>query len=312
MRPSPPPLAGGGRGEGAPTTPGTTPAERALQSAAAATTLEDLRAAIAAFDGCALRDTASNLMFAEGDPSATLLLIGDPPGADEDRSGTAFAGPAGDYLDRMLAAISLERGQLLHDPADPVAPARRPAAQPGGDRRRACPSCTASSRSAAPRRLLLMGLLAARALLPQAASRRRPRGEWMDAAIPGTLAGAAGAAHLQRGRTDARPQQPARRLGRSAPAAPHAGCRRRGCLDCAHQEGRAMPLDESRPFIAVNIAVLTVSDTRTLADDRSGDALAERIAKAGHRVAARAIEKDDAGAIERHLRAWIADPRSTW
>jgi len=66
-------------------------------------------------------------------------------------------------------------------------------------------------------------------------------------------------------------------------------------------------LDESRPFIAVNIAVLTVSDTRTLANDTSGDALAERIAKAGHRVAARAIEKDDADAIEKQLQGWIAD-----
>ena len=66
-------------------------------------------------------------------------------------------------------------------------------------------------------------------------------------------------------------------------------------------------IDETRPFIAVNIAVLTVSDTRTLANDTSGDALAERIAKAGHRVAGRGIEKDDAGAIERHLRGWIAD-----
>jgi molybdenum cofactor biosynthesis protein B len=69
-----------------------------------------------------------------------------------------------------------------------------------------------------------------------------------------------------------------------------------------------MALDESRSFIAVNIAVLTVSDTRTLANDTSGTTLAERITKAGHRVAARTIEKDDAGAIERHLRAWIADP----
>lgn len=66
-------------------------------------------------------------------------------------------------------------------------------------------------------------------------------------------------------------------------------------------------LDESRPFIAINIAVLTVSDTRTAANDTSGDALAERIAKAGHHVAARAIEKDDAGAIEARLRGWIAD-----
>ena len=150
---SPPPLAGGGWGEGAPTRPTTsrpTPAERAVQSAAAAATLEDLRAAIAAFDGCALRDTASNLIFAEGDPSATLLLIGDPPGADEDRSGTAFAGPAGDYLDRMLAAINLERGPAPDDPADPVAPARRPAAQPGGDHR--MPAVPASPHRRSPRR----------------------------------------------------------------------------------------------------------------------------------------------------------------
>ncbi len=67
-------------------------------------------------------------------------------------------------------------------------------------------------------------------------------------------------------------------------------------------------IDETRPFIAVNIAVLTVSDTRTLANDTSGDALAARITKAGHRVAARAREKDDAAAIEQHLRRWIADP----
>lgn len=67
-------------------------------------------------------------------------------------------------------------------------------------------------------------------------------------------------------------------------------------------------IDESRPFIPVNIAVLTVSDTRTAANDTSGGTLAERIAKAGHRVAARAIEQDDAGAIERRLREWIADP----
>lgn len=67
-------------------------------------------------------------------------------------------------------------------------------------------------------------------------------------------------------------------------------------------------IDESRPFIPVNIAVLTVSDTRTAANDTSGDTLAERIATSGHRVAARAIEKDDAGAIEQRLRDWIADP----
>lgn len=68
-------------------------------------------------------------------------------------------------------------------------------------------------------------------------------------------------------------------------------------------------LDESRPFLAVNIAVLTVSDTRGLADDRSGDALAERIRAAGHIVAERKIVKDEQETIAAQLRAWIADPR---
>ncbi|ALJ37725.1 molybdenum cofactor biosynthesis protein B [Azospirillum brasilense] len=67
-------------------------------------------------------------------------------------------------------------------------------------------------------------------------------------------------------------------------------------------------IDESRPFLPVNIAVMTVSDTRTLADDRSGDALVERLAGAGHRLGARAIVKDDVAAIRAQVQAWIADP----
>jgi molybdenum cofactor biosynthesis protein B len=66
-------------------------------------------------------------------------------------------------------------------------------------------------------------------------------------------------------------------------------------------------IDETRPFIPVSIAVLTVSDTRTAADDTSGDALVERIVKAGHRLAARAIEKDDAATVETVLQRWIDD-----
>lgn len=69
-----------------------------------------------------------------------------------------------------------------------------------------------------------------------------------------------------------------------------------------------MPIDESLTFLPVNVAVLTVSDTRDLASDRSGQTLAERVTGAGHRLAAREIVKDDAGAIEAILRRWIADP----
>ena len=67
-------------------------------------------------------------------------------------------------------------------------------------------------------------------------------------------------------------------------------------------------IDDSRPFIPVNIAVLTVSDTRTLANDTSGNTLIERILKAGHHVAIRAIEKDETSAIEALLRRWVNDP----
>jgi molybdenum cofactor biosynthesis protein B len=67
-------------------------------------------------------------------------------------------------------------------------------------------------------------------------------------------------------------------------------------------------IDESIAFAAVNIAVMTVSDTRTFADDKSGDTLAARIEEAGHVLAARAIVKDDQAEIAAQLRSWIADP----
>jgi molybdenum cofactor biosynthesis protein B len=67
-------------------------------------------------------------------------------------------------------------------------------------------------------------------------------------------------------------------------------------------------MDSTLPFLPVNIAVLTVSDTRSLAEDRSGDTLVARIEAAGHRVGARLLRRDDVDLIEATLRAWIADP----
>ncbi|WP_422375114.1 molybdenum cofactor biosynthesis protein B [Roseibium sp.] len=66
-------------------------------------------------------------------------------------------------------------------------------------------------------------------------------------------------------------------------------------------------LDDSRPFIPLNIAVLTVSDTRKLEDDRSGNTLTDRLEKAGHTLADRKIATDDVPAIQEIARAWIAD-----
>lgn len=70
-----------------------------------------------------------------------------------------------------------------------------------------------------------------------------------------------------------------------------------------------MAIDESKTFIPVNIAVLTVSDTRTLADDKSGQTLVDRLTAAGHTLAARAIVTDDVAKIVAQLREWIADPK---
>ncbi len=69
-----------------------------------------------------------------------------------------------------------------------------------------------------------------------------------------------------------------------------------------------MAIDPERSFRPVNIALLTVSDTRTPADDTSGDILAERIVAAGHKLTARAIERDDSGLLLNRLNAWIDDP----
>ena len=81
----------------------------ARELAAAAQTLEELKDAIAKFEGLSLKATATNLVFADGNPEARLMLIGEAPGAEEDRRGLPFVGASGQLLDRMLAAIGYDR-----------------------------------------------------------------------------------------------------------------------------------------------------------------------------------------------------------
>ncbi|MEZ2332692.1 uracil-DNA glycosylase family protein [Mesorhizobium sp. RCC_202] len=81
----------------------------ARQLAASASTLEELRQHMASFDGCNLKFTAKNLVFADGNPNAALMLVGEAPGRDEDLEGLPFVGRSGRLLDRMLAAIGLDR-----------------------------------------------------------------------------------------------------------------------------------------------------------------------------------------------------------
>ena len=81
----------------------------AREIAARADTLEELRAALEAFEGCSLKRGAQRTVFADGNPLAKLMLVGEAPGADEDRQGLPFVGRAGQLLDRMLASINHDR-----------------------------------------------------------------------------------------------------------------------------------------------------------------------------------------------------------
>ncbi|MGB5092092.1 MAG: uracil-DNA glycosylase [Parvibaculum sp.] len=115
-----PPLAATGFGEApAARAPTTIPladsqmVESARDIAAACQTLEALREALERFEGCSLKHTAKNLVFADGNPQARLMLIGEAPGRDEDLEGRPFVGPSGQLLDKMLAAIGLDR-QLVY------------------------------------------------------------------------------------------------------------------------------------------------------------------------------------------------------
>ncbi len=84
----------------------------ARQMAAGARNLAELKAALEAFDGCPLKATAMNLVLADGNPGARIMLVGEGPGAEEDRKGLPFVGASGQLLDRMLACVGLDREQV--------------------------------------------------------------------------------------------------------------------------------------------------------------------------------------------------------
>ena len=84
---------------------------QAMALAGAATSLEELKAALESFDGCALKKNATTTVFADGTPAGRILLIGEAPGREEDRAGKPFVGKAGQLLNKMLAAIGMDRAQ---------------------------------------------------------------------------------------------------------------------------------------------------------------------------------------------------------
>lgn len=162
-------------------------ARRAQQLADGARSLAELRAALAGFDGCPLAATATNLVFADGNPQAGLMLVGEGPGAEEDRAGKPFVGPSGQLLDRMLASIGLDRTQLL---ITNVIPWRPPGNRSPTDSEvlTCLPFLLRHIALVQPRRLVLLGALAARTLTGSSAGITRLRGRWVEAHIPGLAA----------------------------------------------------------------------------------------------------------------------------
>jgi uracil-DNA glycosylase family 4 len=163
---------------------GATVAAGAAALANAAATLDELARAVAAFDGCALRRTATNTVFGDGNPAARLMLIGEAPGGEEDRIGKPFVGRSGQLLDRMLAAIGVDRNSayitnVLYW-------------RPPGNRKPTPAEITAClpfvQRHIAlvrPAVLVLCGGTAASTLLATTEGITKLRGRWLDLAVGG-------------------------------------------------------------------------------------------------------------------------------
>jgi uracil-DNA glycosylase len=159
-------------------------AQSARRLAAGAESVEALGVMVAGFDGCGLKRTATNTVFADGNPAAPVMLIGEGPGADEDRIGRPFVGRAGQLLDRMLAAIQLDR-QSVH--ITNVVYWRPPGNRtPTTAEIASClPFVLRHVTLVHPKILVLAGGTAAGALLPGGQGITRLRGRWFDLEIPG-------------------------------------------------------------------------------------------------------------------------------
>ncbi len=157
------------------------PAPAAVQSArglaAAARSVGELAEALAAFEGCPLKRTATNLVFADGNPEARIMLIGEAPGADEDRLGKPFVGVSGQLLDRMLACIGLDRrSAYITNVIFWRPPGNRP---PTAAEIAAClPFVERHIELVSPEVLVLLGAVPAQTLLARNDGITRLRGRW--------------------------------------------------------------------------------------------------------------------------------------
>jgi uracil-DNA glycosylase family 4 len=159
-------------------------AQTAAAIAQAAGTLEELRTSLARFDGCPLKATATNLVFADGNPKARVMLVGEAPGGDEDRLGKPFVGVSGQLLDRMLACIGLDRTSAY---ITNILPWRPPGNRsPTAAEIAIClPFVERQIELVAPDLLVLLGGTSAKTLLQTADGIVKTRGKWRSYTSPG-------------------------------------------------------------------------------------------------------------------------------
>lgn len=152
--------------------------------------LDDLRAAVSAFEECPLKETAINLVFSDGNPDAPIMIIGEAPGADEDRLGKPFVGVSGQLLDRMLATIGLDRTKVY---ISNIIPWRPPGnRQPTTTEINLCmPFVQRHIALIKPKIVLMVGGVSAKALMNSKDGIMKLRGRWLsyqdklsDKAIP--------------------------------------------------------------------------------------------------------------------------------
>lgn len=151
----------------------------AAVDAASAQTLDELRDRLLAFEGCGLKATATQLVFADGNPEADIMFVGEAPGVDEDRIGRPFVGRAGQLLDKMLASIGLDRHHVYIANVVPWRPPgnRTPTPLETG----AClPFTQRQIELVQPKILVCLGAPAMQTLLGIKEGIMRSRGRWVD------------------------------------------------------------------------------------------------------------------------------------
>jgi len=162
------------------------PIGSAVDLARAAQSLAELKTALESFDGCGLKRTATNTVFADGNPASRIMFIGEAPGRDEDKQGLPFVGRAGKLLDKMLAAIHLDRSRayitnvINWRPPDNREPSPEEAAM-------CLPFLRRHIELVNPEVMILLGAVAMRHVVGKTDGIMKSRGRWIEYNVSGRM-----------------------------------------------------------------------------------------------------------------------------